>query len=286
MPKKYHIRDLEEVTGIKAHTIRIWEKRYNLIEPERSETNIRYYDEATFKKFLLITKLYYSDVKISDISKLSLEEMQEKVTFLHPVEAEFETWATDLLLAVINFDNFQFEKILKDSSFSFNLDKTFSLFLIPFVHKIETLWNSNSITLLHKQFAFENIKRFLYNISYSVVTNYPKGENRIVLVADNEEFNAFILLYADIVLRKKNYDVIFLNKIDDLRLFFDDIADFNVFKAITVASQNPEKAEKVIKNIKKHKKVLFYLIDLKFYFDLDFKNLILINNLEELESEL
>ena len=83
MSKKYHIRDLEEATGIKAHTIRIWEKRYNIIQPERSETNIRYYDEATFKKFLLITSLYRSNTaKISEISKLSIEEIEKILTAL------------------------------------------------------------------------------------------------------------------------------------------------------------------------------------------------------------
>jgi len=81
MQKKYHIHDLEDITGIKAHTIRMWEKRYNIIKPDRSNTNIRYYDEATFKKFLLISQLYHNNIKISDISRLNIEQLKEKALF-------------------------------------------------------------------------------------------------------------------------------------------------------------------------------------------------------------
>ncbi|MBN2892289.1 MAG: MerR family transcriptional regulator [Bacteroidales bacterium] len=286
MAKSYHIRDLEEVTGIKAHTIRMWEKRYNLIEPERSETNIRYYDEATFKKFLLITRLYYSDVKISEISRLTIDEIQEKVLLLHPTEVNFESWSSDLLLTVIKFDNFLFEKTLKDSIFSFNLDRTIYDFIIPFVHKIDTLWKTEAISIIHKKFAFENIKRFFYNISYSITTNYPKGENKIILITDDEELNTFALLYADIVLRRKNYEIIFLNNISDLDHFFEYFETFETNKILAMSSISPEKQSTLMKFVKKMPKTTFYIIDLKFSLDEEHNNMILINNLEELDSEI
>ena len=287
MAKKYHIRDLEEATGIKAHTIRIWEKRYNIIQPDRSETNIRYYDEATFKKFLLISSLYHSNsAKISEISKLSIEEIQEKVMILNPPEIVFETWISDLLLTITEFNNYKFERIIQESVFSFDLERAISDFIFPFLHKIDTLWKGESILLTHKQFAFENIKKFLYNASYAIAKNYQVGEKKIILLTDNDEINSFTLMYADIVLRKRNYDIIFLNQIDDFSLFLENIEDFNTNRILTIASQNPDKRNKLINQIKKHKKTTFYLIDTKFTLDIDLSNLVLINNLDELEHEI
>ena len=287
MSKKYHIRDLEETTGIKAHTIRMWEKRYNIIEPDRSKTNIRYYDESTFKKFLLITSLYRSStIKISEISKLSLKEIEDKVLVLNPPEVDFENWVTELLSKVINFDNFQFEKILIESIFSFNLDRTLSDLIFPFLHKIDTLWKGGSVTLNHKKFAFENVKRFLYNASYSVTKNYPIGDKKIILFSDKDEINSFLIMFADIVLRKHNYDSIFLNQIEDFSLLFEHIDSIDSKKIVTVAPSNPTKREKLINQIKKLKNHTFYLIDTKYTLDIELPNLAIINNLEELEAEI
>ena len=287
MSKNYHIRDLEETTGIKAHTIRMWEKRYNLIKPERSETNIRYYDEKTFKKFLLITSLYRSsDLKISEISKLSIKEIEEKVLILNPPEVDFENWVTELLTSVINFDNFRFERILIECIFSFSLDKTLADLLFPFLHKIDTLWKGGSILFSHKQFAFENVKRFLYNTSFSVMKKYPSGKKKIILFSDENEINSFKLMFADIILRKHNYNTIFLNKFNDFSLFFKNIESIKSKKILTIASPNPDKLKNLINQIKKFKKTTFYLIDTDYTLDIELPNLILINNLEELELEI
>ncbi len=286
MPKKYHIRDLEEITGIKAHTIRMWEKRYNLIEPDRSETNIRYYDESTFKKFLLIIKLYRSGMKISEISKLSSSQIQEKVLFLQPPHIDFETWVSDLLLCLTNFDNYTFEKIINESIFSFSLDRTITDFLIPFIHKIDTLWRGESITDAQKQFAFDYLKKHLYNISYAITKNYPRGENRILLFSDNDEVNYFIMLYADICLRKRNYDILFLSGITNIQQFFEHFENFNVERIIAVAPVSQDRLDKLVHYIKITPEKSFFVIDLNYVLDIDFPNLLLINNLEELENEI
>ncbi len=286
MQQKYQIRDLEKITGIKAHTIRMWEKRYDLIKPSRTETNIRYYDENTLKKFLLITKLYHSGLKISDISKLSIEELKEKVLLLNPIEVTFDSWLSELFSSIVNFDNYEFERIIRDSIFSFNLDKTVTDFLLPFANRIDTLWKASSITQEHKLFVFENIKQLLHNIAYSVYRNFTKGEKKIVLFTDNNEINYFILLYAKIILTRNNYNVIFLNNVENLNSFFNNIKSYNSNRFLLAVPQNREKAERTINFIKTNTKQLFYLIDLNYHFDIEAKNIILINNLDELEAEI
>ncbi|MEA3451635.1 MAG: MerR family transcriptional regulator, partial [Bacteroidota bacterium] len=150
MKKTYHIRDLEEITGIKAHTIRMWEKRYNLIKPERSETNIRYYDEASFKKFLLIAQLYHNNFRISEISKLSLTDLKEKALLLNSPTEEYEVWDLELFESIINFDSNSFNSIIRNAIFSLDLNKVIIFILFPFLHKIDILWKSNSISTLNK----------------------------------------------------------------------------------------------------------------------------------------
>ena len=86
MAKQYSIRNIEDLTGIKAHTIRMWEKRYNFLTPKRTETNIRYYDEKDLKKILMAASLINNGYKISDVVKLSDEELFERILYLSGIE--------------------------------------------------------------------------------------------------------------------------------------------------------------------------------------------------------
>jgi len=286
MSKSYHIRDLEEVSGIKAHTIRIWEKRYNLIEPQRTDTNIRYYDETTYKKFLLVTILYRNNFKISEISKFSLKEIEEKVLMLNNSSEDSELWTSEMMLTITNFDSTAFNYILYDAIFSLNTNKTILLILFPFLHKIDTLWKMDSITLLQKQFAFECGKSFLNKVIVSTTRHYPKGDKKIVLLCDDQDINILSLLYTKYVMNKANYKVIFLEKIMEQEYFFDNILSLNSDKIFTIASLNQDKNELFIENIKKFPRITFYILDVNYTVDIQLTNLILINNLEEIEDEI
>ena len=75
----FSIKNLEHLSGIKAHTIRIWEKRYNLFEPERTETNIRLYNLDSLQKLLNVSMLYKNGFKISKIARMEVNEIKDKV---------------------------------------------------------------------------------------------------------------------------------------------------------------------------------------------------------------
>jgi DNA-binding transcriptional MerR regulator len=108
----YNINDLEKLTGIKAHTIRIWEKRYNLLEPERTESNIRYYTANDLKRLLNISILNKNGLKISRISELKPDEISEKVIELTTRSGDVEDQVQALIMAMFHFNLPRFEKLL------------------------------------------------------------------------------------------------------------------------------------------------------------------------------
>ena len=109
---KYSIKDIERITGIKAHTLRIWEKRYGIIEPSRTETNIRYYTNDELKKILNISILNNYGMKISKIVGLTAEELHEKVIEISSEEVEENLQIESLVIAMVQVDESRFEKIL------------------------------------------------------------------------------------------------------------------------------------------------------------------------------
>ncbi|MFN6038212.1 MAG: MerR family transcriptional regulator, partial [Bacteroidota bacterium] len=111
---EYSIKYLETISGIKAHTIRIWEKRYKLLKPKRTDTNIRFYDDQDLKKILTVSTLLNAGYKISEVSRLDEKEMSEElkkclIETEHGVNIE-SVLVNELIVSSLNFDKYQFEK--------------------------------------------------------------------------------------------------------------------------------------------------------------------------------
>lgn len=156
---EFTIKDLESFSGIKAHTIRIWEKRYNLLSPNRTDSNIRYYDIDNLMKLLNISHLYDHGLKISKIAKLSKEEIASKVremVFTNGVKSQA---SNSFKLAMLNFDeslfNQTYSNLLHESTFR----EIFINIFIPFLGEIGMLWQVNSITPAHEHFITNLIKQ-------------------------------------------------------------------------------------------------------------------------------
>lgn len=286
MQKKYHIRDLEEITGIKAHTIRMWEKRYNIINPDRSDTNIRYYDEASFKKFLLISQLYHNNIKISDISRLNIEQLKEKALLLNRSTEEYEAWDLELFESIINFDAKRFDNTIRDALFILDLNKLIVFLLFPFLHKIDVFWKSNTITELNKEFAFQTAKQFLFSVTNAISKYSLKNGRKIILFSDNNEMNIFPLLYAEIIINKLNFESISFKNINSLEYFFQNIENLPSKRVVTVAPMNKQKLDIIVDFIRQNKSYTFFIIDTNYLLNIEEKNAILINTLEDLEDEI
>ena len=158
----FSIKNLEDISGIKAHTIRIWEKRYNLLSPERTNTNIRKYSLDSLRKLLNITLLYNNGIKISKIAKLSETEIPVLVRDLSLKSKSEQTSINALKLSMINFDSLLFDltfnEVIKVKDFEFVYMKIF----VPLMTELGILWQTGAISPSHEHFITNLIKQKIH----------------------------------------------------------------------------------------------------------------------------
>lgn len=232
----FSIKDLENLSGIKAHTIRIWEKRYNLLQPNRTDTNIRNYSLSSLQKLLNISYLNNNGVKISKIANLTDDEIQNKVK---EIAFNFNTEdhaISSLKMAMINFDaaifNTTYNQLIESKTFS---DVFYSVFL-PLLNHIGLLWQTDTITPAHEHFVSTLIKqKILIHIEGLPLVESNASNKTFVLFLPENEIHDIGLLFIHYQLRSKGYHSIFLGEsvpmenLKDLLRFFDDITFISYF---------------------------------------------------------
>jgi DNA-binding transcriptional MerR regulator len=235
---QFSIKDLENLTGIKAHTIRIWEKRYNLLSPDRSDTNIRNYSLSSFQKLLNISYLNNSGIKISKIANLNEEEIPAKVREIASRGNVEDHSINALKMAMVNFDQVLFyntyNNLIEKNTFSEIFFKVF----IPLLNEIGLLWQTNTITPSHEHFISVHIKqKILLNIErLQSLEPKPNSKTFILFLPDNE-IHDIGLLFINYQLRSKGFHTIFLGEsvpmdsLTDLLEFFEDITFVSYFTA-------------------------------------------------------
>jgi len=218
----FSIKDLENLTGIKAHTIRIWEKRYNLLEPERSDTNIRSYNLGSLRKLLNINFLNTHGFKISKIAALKESDIAVKVremSFLGNVEKHaFNAFK----LSMLNFDQSLFyntyNQLLEEKSFR----EIFYEIFIPIIQDLGLLWQTHTITPAHEHFISVHIRqKILIHIERLQSLNPRPDAKTFVLFLPINETHDIGLLFLNYELISKGYHTIFLGEsvpVEDLQL--------------------------------------------------------------------
>ena len=195
--KNFSIRDLENISGIKAHTIRIWEKRYNLLSPERSKTNIRYYSHQNLQKLLNIVLLNNNNYKISKISKMS-----DELINITARDLALNTTINDDAINSLKLSMFKFDKISFNTTYNKLLDKKnfreiFKEVFIPFLEHLGLLWQTETILPVHEHFISNLITQKI-QINTDVL-NYTKilSDNVFILFLPENEINELGLLYLN-----------------------------------------------------------------------------------------
>lgn len=236
LKNKFSIKDLENLTGIKAHTIRIWEKRYNLLAPKRTETNIRYYDLASFQKMLNVSYLNNNGYKISKIATLNSKEISDLVRKI-AAENNLESHAINSFkLSMLNFDQVLFyntyESLLRDKSFE---DVFYDIF-IPLLTEIGLLWQTDTITPAHEHFLTTLIRqKLLINIELIQVDAKPKSQKTFVLYLPDNEIHELGLMFLNYQIVFHNYNCIFLGQsvplesLSDILDYYDDLIFLSYF---------------------------------------------------------
>jgi DNA-binding transcriptional MerR regulator len=210
----YQISDLERLTGIKAHTIRIWEKRYNLIEPHRTSTNIRYYDDEQARKLLNVSTLLSEGFKISKVSGFSDKEIKTHIQNLHQSSGEDSIcsgFINDLIASMLGFDEPAFEKSFSSAVTRFGMYQAMVKVFYPFLKKTGLMWNSSTAMPVQEHFASHIIRRKLI----SAIDGLPaqsKKSKVFLLFLPLEEWHEIALLLSDYLIRSKGYKTIYLGQ--------------------------------------------------------------------------
>lgn len=208
--EQYNIKDLEKLTGIKAHTIRIWEKRHQLLEPNRTDTNIRYYTANDLKKLLNISILNKNGLKVSKIAELSSTEISERVIELTSRNSEAEDKIQALIMAMFQLNTQKFEKLITISYINRGFENTFNEIILPFFIKIGYLWQTGTITPAQEHFASNILKRKITVAIDGVLANYNQQSKKILMFLPEGEYHEVGLLYSFYLLKKQNHLITYL----------------------------------------------------------------------------
>ena len=209
----FSIKNLEHLSGIKAHTIRIWEKRYNLFEPERTDTNIRLYNLENLQKLLNVTLLYNNGYKISKIASLSSQEITENVHKL-TINKNADDWSIGLFkLAMINFNQRLFTKTFNDLLEQFTFSEVFKNVFVPLMNELGVLWQTNSISPSHEHFITSLVKQKIHAMCEELQQKSTRRtDRRFVLFLPDNEIHELGLLYLQYEVLNNGFQCVFLGQ--------------------------------------------------------------------------
>jgi DNA-binding transcriptional MerR regulator len=207
----YSIKELEQLSGIKAHTIRIWEKRHRLIEPQRTSSNIRLYSDFDLKKIINVSMLNNNGFRISSIARMTIDELTTKVMELSEGKHRATIYIDQLVTSMIDLDEEMFEKQLASLEKKVGLESTFMEVVYPFLEKIGLLWQTGNITPAHEHFISNLIRqRLITAIASLPITS--KGTLRAILFLPEGELHEIGLLFYHYIARKSGLKTFYLGQ--------------------------------------------------------------------------
>jgi MerR family transcriptional regulator, light-induced transcriptional regulator len=205
----FTIKDLENLSGIKAHTIRIWEQRYQFLKPSRTDTNIRYYSNDELKKILNIALLNKYGYKISHIDKMNESEVKEKILSLSHVQAQQERIVNDLIKCMVDLDIEKLEEILDKYITARGIERSITQIIFPFLEKIGILWLTNHINPAQEHLVTNIIRQKLI-VGIEAASSLLKADKTVLLFLPEGEYHEMGLLFVYYLLKSRGVSVIYL----------------------------------------------------------------------------
>ena len=239
----YLIKDLEQLSGIKAHTLRIWEQRYSILSPKRTDTNIRTYDDHDLKLVLNIALLKDHGHKISEISKLSAEEMSQEVIKLSDRQLNYPDQIHALTISMIDLDEERFEKLISTNILQSGFENTMIHIVYPFLSRIGTLWVTGSVGPAQEHFISNLIRqKIIVAIDGQVSKLRPNGKKYLLFLPEGE-LHEISLLFANYIIRARYNKVIYLGQslpFNELVFAYNVYRPDYIFTTLTSVPSNHE----------------------------------------------
>ena len=260
--ERYTINSVEQLTGIKAHSLRAWEKRYQILIPHRTETNIRYYDDVQLRKLLNIATLLPHGIKISRLMAMEDEEMHTLVSELQEPPADqgqsMDAQVNSLIASMLDFDEPLFDKVLSNTIIRLGMFEAMMKVVYPFLRKTGVLWSTDNATPAQEHFASNLLKRKLQSALNDIP--YPsKTINRFVLFLPPGEHHEIGLLLSDYLIRSAGIATIYLGQdlpYESLQVVLREIAPDHVLTFFTTRASINEHFPQLLQIMKGKKSLL------------------------------
>jgi MerR family transcriptional regulator, light-induced transcriptional regulator len=239
--ERYTIQDLENLSGIQAHTLRIWEKRYDLLHPVRAGNNVRYYCHKELQKLLNIAALYHHDYKISKIAALSETELLDTVRQETLADLRGDYAGHSLKLAMLNYDQALFDQTVQNLLSQKSFRDCFRTVFLPFLNEIGLLWQTGVITIAHEHFLSNLLRqKILYQVDQLHTTQIRPDAKVFVLFLPLNEVHELGLLYSHYELLLHGHRSIYLGQSVPVEALADLQAGFPAITFITSCTIHPQ----------------------------------------------
>lgn len=215
----YSIKDLEYLSGIKAHTIRIWEKRYHLLDPNRTDTNIRSYSDHDVRRILNVALLIKNGYKISNVAAFDESKLQAEVLRINRNLTDPEKNIDQLLFHTVNLDTFGFEQLLDKIIGEFGFSKTIHQVIFPFFERIGILWQAGSIFTAHEHFVSNLVRNRLIRETGKFERN--ESAQTVLFFLRENEWHELSLLYFNFLAAQAGLRCVYLGQ----SLPFEDLSN-------------------------------------------------------------
>jgi DNA-binding transcriptional MerR regulator len=207
--QQFTIRDIENLTGIKAHTLRIWEQRYGFFSPKRKESRHRFYDNEDLKRLLQIAFLYHSGWKVSKIASLSPEQLAGLVSNTQVGSDNYRVFINKLIEAAVEFNEAAFTRILDEVIAAIGFDRCIVEVAYPFLIRVGHLWSTNNAIPAQEHFSSYLIQNRIL-VETEKVSRQLSEVPDVLLLCPQGEFHELPLLFINYLLRNQGKSTLFL----------------------------------------------------------------------------
>lgn len=207
---QYSIKEVEILSGVKAHTLRIWEQRYDFLKPHRTDTNIRYYTDDQLKLLLNISMLNREGIKISKIADMTREQMNQELLRISNTSNQADHLLDQLIQSMLDFSEQRFERTLSNAIMKLGFEDAFNKLIFPFMIRTGVLWATGSVRPVQEHFITNLIRRKISVATDNQFVEPDEKSKKFVLFLPEGETHELLLLFTEYVLRKHNHIVAYV----------------------------------------------------------------------------
>jgi DNA-binding transcriptional MerR regulator len=259
---QFSIKDIENLTGIKSHTLRIWEQRYGIPHPKRTSTNIRYYDDNDLKLLLNVSMLNRQGHKISHLTRMDQAELESLALSYSESTSDTTVQVDALMNAMFNLDELAFEKVLSTNLLKFGIEYTMTELFFPFMKRLGMLWQTGGVSPSFEHFMTNLIRQKLIVAIDSKSGIVKENAKSFILFLPETEIHELGLLFANYLLKSRGHRTLYLGQnlpytdLDSVVVQFECQYIMSVLTTIPVKGSTQNFVENLANRFKNHKVIL------------------------------